>query len=56
MNVTQFNKFIVAIGAAVAVAVAGAADGVFDANDAIQTALAFAGAIGVYSIPNKVVD
>lgn len=53
MNVKPYLKAIVAVGAAVGVAVSGAGDGVFDANDAIQSALAFAGAYGVYKVRNR---
>ncbi len=53
MNVKPYSKFITAIGAAVAVAVAVAADGIIEATDLIQIALAFLGAIGVYVVPNR---
>ena len=53
MNVKPYSKFITAIGAAVAVAVAVAADGQIDADEGIQVALAFLGALGVYRVPNR---
>lgn len=56
MNLAKYNKFIVALVAAVAVFGLGAEDGVFDANDAYQTIAAFLGALGVYQVRNTPKD
>lgn len=53
MNVQKYNKAIVAVGAAVAVVVAGAADGVISSSDVVEACVVFLGALGVYAVPNK---
>jgi hypothetical protein len=53
MKIPQIRKFLVAAGAAAAVAVTVLADGHFSVEDGIAVALAVAGALGVYATPNK---
>lgn len=52
MNVSKYNKFIVAIGTAVATTVSFAADGEISQNDLIGIVLSLLGALGVYSVKN----
>jgi len=51
-DVKQIRKLLVALAAACGVAAASLADGTFDVGDAIQTAVAFLGALGVYHATN----
>ncbi len=51
-DLKQIRKLLVALAAAAGVAAASLTDGTFDVGDALQTAVAFAGALGVYQIPN----
>lgn len=52
MNVSRYSKFIAAVVAAVAVVGVHATDGRFTPSEAIESVLAFLGALGVYVVPN----
>jgi hypothetical protein len=52
-NLGQYSKLIVALAAAAGVLGVAAADGSISTSEWIQVALAFIGALGVYSVPNK---
>jgi uncharacterized membrane protein len=52
MDVSKYNKFLVALGVAVSTGIAFAADGEFSLNDAVGTVVALLGALGVYRVPN----
>lgn len=49
----QFNKFWVALGAALGVLATGVADGHMTASECVAVAIAFVGAMGVVAVPNK---
>lgn len=53
MKIAQIRKFLVALGAAAAVAVTVLADGHFSVEDGVSIAVAVAGALGVYRVPNE---
>jgi len=52
MTVAMFNKALVALGAALAVAATALADGSIDVTEGIGVVLAFLAAYGVYRVPN----
>lgn len=52
LNVTKYNKAIVAVGAAVAVIVKASADGSIDTNEVVEMVIVILGALGVYAAPN----
>lgn len=52
MDISRYNKFLVAVGVALTTAVSFGADGEFSLNDGIGIALALLGALGVYRVPN----
>jgi len=56
MKITQYRKFLVALAAALAVAATGLDDGGVSSSEWIEIGLAFAGALGVWAIPNAALD
>ena len=52
MDITKYNKFLIALGVVVSTAVSFASDGELSLNDAIGIVLAGLGALGVYRVPN----
>lgn len=54
MNIARYNKFIVALGAAVGMLGLALADGKgISGDETWQIVLAIGGALGVYAAPNK---
>ncbi len=52
MDVAKYRKFLVALGAAVAVAISLTADGEISVNDLFGTGSAFVGALVLRQVPN----
>ena len=52
-NTARYTKFLIALGAALAILGSALSDGAVTAQEWVNIAIAFLGSLGVYQFPNK---